>query len=161
MDLTAQFCGRSAKFKLLASKLERLGVVIRHTDEAHRLLYSTYHNNYQTFHAIAACDFIVSDGKVNTETALPLLYAILKNKPIISLAKPSFSRSVDSFTVHTIRTCMPHIHINNLAELNDAELQLFVAGAIEQFSYELPKRTTTLIRSRVRTYFKALEQQIY
>ena len=149
----------------LKSMLAHIGINVTHPTSDESLFYSTdtgekqahYENELAFYRSIAHSSFhiIYNDAPITRAAALPILYAMLNNRPILMTGAPVFAGDIDLFARETILQHMPAFHSVNLPELELAELSLLLQK-LKPFDYRLSKQEQVLISARVRQLFRTL-----
>ena len=116
-----------------------------------------YNNELDFYEAIADSTFhiIHSNERIDELISQQILYAMLKNRPIVMTSKLRFGPDVSAFTRELIEKHSPSLHIVDLAALDLTELSN-VLGKLKTIDYGLSNSERILIRSRVKSHFRKL-----
>ena len=176
MDFVTQIGGKyhpnNKLLFALKDKLMPLGIEVTHpisqdfvSDTANGFdpaVFSSYNVGLDYYESIAESNFHIvcnsfedNDGYVGESAAREILYAMLKNRPIILLFNPNLKPSIDHLTRDIITRHQSQLHVANLLAMDDQEIESYLDKvAASQPAYDLSSHEKTLIRSRVRTYFR-------
>ena len=170
MHLVSQISGNNRR-KILALRdiLEQQNVTVTHLgleDEflsawddawfAHYAELAMYESiDQSSFHAVYN-----ENGFTSRDLALQILYAMLKNKPILICELPTFADDVDTFTQRLISSRLHSFAITNLTKAQRAEINSALRHlANTKIDYMLSPHDEVLIRSKVRNYLRELTNQ--
>lgn len=93
---------------------------------------------------------------IGYNTATQILFAMIKNKPILMLDLPQFSPDIDLFAHELIERCLGKILVMNVHIFEPQELQMFLDSLGGPINYVLTRQDKALIQSRVRRHFYSL-----
>lgn len=178
MDLTTQLGGsyRPDNHALFAvkKKLQDAGILVRHpmTEEFVTDGEKTYGYNPEAWSreeveldqlgSIATCDVhIVCNeladqmGYIGPDTARCLLYALLKNKPVILLHRPFFDQQVDKRTAKIIGSREALFNIIDLQQTKKLK-EALGAVLLERVNYDLSQSEHDFIQKRMQKHIREL-----
>lgn len=169
MNVSTQISGdihsHSPALHALRHMLIQLGIHVAHPTEDEPLFYTTsmnaawqqYNNELDFYEAIANSAFhiIHNDKKIDELTSQQILYAILKNRPIVMTSGLVFSPKVSTFTRELIEK---HAHSFQFVDLDGLDLIEFshIFGKFKTIDYVLSDSEKVLINSRVKSHFRRL-----
>lgn len=154
MDLSVHILDRDASYQTTMTLLKQLDVNVEHSQADHFALYNTYREAFSEFHHINSADVVIIGSKISNDNALQLLYAILKNKPIIAPNRLQYD-TTDSLTQAIIKKAAPHIYLKDITTLEETSLHRFLTEIHKQpTNYHLEPAQAALIRARVRAFFR-------
>ena len=149
----------------LKSMLAHIGIHVAHPVKDESLFYETdtsavwhhYDKELEFYDSIAHSSFhiVYNDGRIDNEIGLQILYAMLKERPILMTGAPVFSDDLNLFVRDTIQKHLREFHSINLPELELTELSLLLQK-LKPTSYSLSKNETVLINARVKGLFRDL-----
>lgn len=144
--------------------LAHLGILTTHSVREEPSAYRATKNIWQGYgeevafyESIARSPFhiIYNDAEINDRVGSQILYAILKNRPIIMTGTPIFSQQLHPFISEVIVNHFHDFHSINLPQLDLSELQeLF--GKLKRTNYRLTRSEEVLMRAQIRAHFRAL-----
>ena len=158
----------------LKSMLAHIGINVAHPVKDESLFYETdtstpwqhYENELAFYDSIAHSSFhvVYNDGSIDNEIGLQILYAMLKERPILMTGAPVFSDDLSLFIRDTLKKHLHDFHSINLPELELTELSRLLVK-LKPTSYSLSKNERVLINARVKALFRDLlneakEQQL-
>lgn len=158
----------------LKSMLAHIGINVAHPVKDESLFYETdtstpwqhYENELAFYDAIAHSSFhvVYNDGSIDNEIGLQILYAMLKERPILMTGAPVFSDDLNLFIRDTLKKHLHDFHSINLPELELTELSRLLTK-LKPTSYSLSKNERVLINAKVKALFRDLlseakEQQL-
>lgn len=169
MNVATQISGNisshSPALHALRHMLIQLGIHVARPTQDEPLFYTTtmntawrqYNNELNFYEAIADSTFhiVYSSEKIDELVSQQILYAMLKNRPIVVTGKLVFSSKVGTFTRDLIGKHLRSFHLLDLADLDLAELSR-VLSKLKTVDYALSKSEKILIRSRVKSHFRKL-----
>jgi hypothetical protein len=152
----------------LKSMLAHIGIHVAHPVKDESLFYggdtSTLWQHYdkelEFYDSIGRSSFhiIYNDGVIDNEIGLQILYAMLKERPILMTGAPVFSDDISLFVRDTIVKHSPKFHSINLPELELTELSLLLQK-LKPTNYSLSKHEKVLINARVKALFRHLLEE--
>ncbi len=155
MDLSVHIINKGNNSQIIAAHLKDLGINVDFSHDDHYALYNTYHDLFGNFHHISTASVVVINGSITPNNTLEILYAILKNKPIISIGNTDCTDEVDNFTQKLIKKAKSHFLTKDISQVDEAELSRFLSEITKQpVDYHLESHQTALIRARVRAFFR-------
>lgn len=128
-------------------------------------IYSKHPSNYSQaefdFAELRDSDALVIPNKIDVpssnEAIIHILYAMLLSKPIILYAPLSFNEDVDGFTKSVINTRLSKLIICDLTMLDERDTETLLRNTLNStINYVLTKHQQTLIRAKLRAYFRRL-----
>ena len=149
------------------SMLSHIGINVAHPSGDEPLFYDDasaawlqYDQELAFYKAIASSSFhiVYADAAIDNKAGLQMLYAMLKERPIIITGKPEFSRNLNLFIRDTLDKHINQVHVIDLAEFELAELSMLL-HKLKPVSYSLSKSEKTLIAARIRALFRSLAYQ--
>jgi hypothetical protein len=169
MNVATQISGNirpgNTALHALKTMLTHIGIHVAHPTADESLFYETdtnavwrqYDNELAFYKSIADSSFhiIYNDGAIDEEIGTQILYAMLKNRPILMTGAPAFSDNLTPFIRDTIKKHFHDFHSMNLPELELTELSLLLQK-LKPLDYSLSKGEKILIRARVRSLFRHL-----
>lgn len=172
MNITTQISGNihphSAALHALKDMLTQLGINVAHPAQDESLLYKTdpntawqrYNTQLSFYESIADSAFhiLYNDEKISDDVSKEVLYAMLKNRPILMTGKPVFASNVSAFTRELITKHMHQFHSINLPDLELTELSSLLSR-IKPVEYELLGSEKVLVKSRIKMHFRKLLDQ--
>lgn len=152
-------------FRTLENILFQLGITIAHggTDEpffyeaSETEAWEKYHNQLALYESISNSTFhiIFNDDPIDEAAASEILYAMLKNRPILMTGTLAFSDELNPFIKEIIVRHVPEFHAINLPELELSEVDALLRQ-LKTTSYQLSSSEKLLIRHRLKMYFRDL-----
>jgi len=149
----------------LKNMLTYIGIHVTHPTADESLFYETdahagwqqYDHELTFYNSIAGSSFhiIYNDGEIDEEIGMQILYAMLKNRPILMTGAPVLSTDLNLFVRDTIKKHLHEFHSINLAELELTELSILL-HKLQPISYSLSKSEKVLINARLRRLFRNL-----
>lgn len=169
MNVATQISGNirpgNTALRALKSMLSYVGIIVTHPTADESLFYETdanaawrqYDNELEFYRSIADSSFhiIYNDGEIDNEIGLQIVYAMLKNRPILMTGMPVFASDLSLFIRDTIKKHMRDFHFVKLAELELTELSLLL-NQLKPTNYNLTKSEKILINARVKSLFRSL-----
>lgn len=167
-QISGDFYPHNIPLLTFKNMLAQLGVSVTHPTQDESFSYThkvnaawqKYNNELFFYESIAASTFhiLYNDGAVDKDIARQIIYAILKNRPIVMIGELAFAKEVSSFTRELITSHMDQFHIVDLVELDLTELsRLFTK--IKPIDYQLLSIEKILINAQVKAHFRALLDQ--
>ena len=110
------------------------------------------------YESIAKAPFhlVFCGDSISAQTANELLYAMLKDIPIIMIGAPRLSNNIGYYAKETLASRLKHLPAINLPELEAEELHYLLTHISKRTDYHLNHSQQVLIRSRVRAYLHEL-----
>jgi len=152
----------------LKSMLAHVGINVAHPVKDGSLFYETdasamwqyYDKELEFYDSIARSSFhiVYNDGTIDNEIGLQILYAMLKERPILMTGAPVFSEDLNLFIRDTIKKHSQKFHSINLPELELTELSLLLQK-LKPTTYSLSKNEKVLINARVKALFRGLLEE--
>lgn len=105
--------------------------------------------------AFSPFHIVYNDETIDNEMGLQILYAMLKERPIIMTSTPVLANDLNLFIRDIIRKHLPEFHSINLPEFELIELSLLL-HKLKPTNYHLSKTEQVLINARVKTLFRDL-----
>jgi hypothetical protein len=149
----------------LKSLLAHIGIKVARPVEDESFFYESdianlwrrYDNELAFYRSIADSPFhiVYNDGEIDNEIGSQIVYAMLKNRPILMTGKPVFSISLTPMIREILEKRMHYIHSINLPELELAELSLLLAK-LKPVDYCLSKGEKVLVNARIKAHFRDL-----
>ena len=149
----------------LKSMLAHIGIHVAQPVKDESLFYeadaSTMWQHYdkalEFYDSIARSSFhiVYNDGTIDNEIGLQILYAMLKERPILMTGAPVFSDDLSLFIRDTLKKHSQKFHSINLPELELTELSLLLQK-LKPTNYSLSKNEKVLINARVKALFRDL-----
>lgn len=103
-----------------------------------------------------------SHSPLTLDMSIKLLYAMLKQRPIIISGRLSFAASIGFSTKTLIKSRLKYCYASSILDLDPEEQRFLISNIPETTDYHLSHTQTVLIRSHVRAYlhelFKELKQ---
>ena len=169
MNVATQISGHiyphSTSLLALKKMFTQLGIYVAHPSQDEPLSYTAHVNaawrQYDTelsfYEAVAESAFHVlyNDEKINDDVSRQILYAMVKNRPIVMTGKPIFSSEVSAFTRKLITSHMDQFHMVDLPELELTQLS-HLFGKIKPVDYNLQGSEKILINARIKAHFREL-----
>lgn len=169
MNVATQISGNirpgNTALHALKTMLAHIGINVAHPTADESLFYETdanaawqhYDNELEFYQAIADSSFhiIYNDGEIDEDIGMQIMYAMLKNRPILMTGAPVFSENLSLFVRDTIKKHVHSFHSMKLPELELTELSLLL-HKLKPTDYSLSRREKILIRARVRSLFRDL-----
>jgi hypothetical protein len=171
MSVATQISGNihpnNSAFKALITMLMQLDVTVEHSPKNKPSFYDTelqlawqhYNNQLSVYESIAESTFhiVYNDGPIDDEIGSQILYAILKNRPVVMTGAPIFSKDINPFVRETIIEHLHHFHSILLTELELDELDSLLKQ-LKATDYHLSNSKRILIHAHVKMYFRDLLQ---
>ncbi|MDX2776545.1 hypothetical protein PV379_04235 [Streptomyces caniscabiei] len=151
----------------LIETLGRLGVQATHPPMEELFIINSQHpawHHYDTqlavYESIAEAPFhiIFNEGEINEEIGRQIVFAMLKNRPILMTGAPAFSKKLSPFFRDLITAKMQLFHSMKLPELETEEMQTLL-GHLGPQDYGLTESERVLINSRVKAHFRRLLEE--
>lgn len=152
----------------LKSMLAHIGIHVAHPVKDESLFYGGdmsilwqhYDKELEFYDSIGRSSFhiIYNDGVIDNEIGLQILYAMLKERPILMTGAPVFSDDISLFIRDTIIKHSQKFHSINLPELELTELSLLLQK-LKPTNYSLSKHEKILINARVKALFRNLLEE--
>lgn len=152
-------------FKTLEHILFQLGITIAHGGTAEPFFYEAseteaweqYHQQLALYESISNSTFhiLFNDEPIDEVISSEILYAMLRNRPILMTGEPSFSDDLSPFVKNIIVRHMPEFHTITLPELELTEVDT-ILRQLKTTNYELSNSEQLLIKNRLKTYFRDL-----
>lgn len=169
MNVATQISGniRPGNKALLALKsmLTHIGINVAHPIKDESFFYKTdtsmswqhYDKELEFYDAIARSSFhiVYNDGAIDNETGLQILYAMLKERPILMTGAPVFAKDLNLFLRDTLKKHLQEFHSINLPELELTELSKLLSK-LKKTNYSLSKNEKVLINAKVKALFRDL-----
>ncbi len=169
MNVATQISGniRPGNKALLALKsmLTHIGIYVAHPVKDELFFYDAdvdmpwqhYDKELEFYDSIARSSFhiVYNDGVINNEIGLQILYAMLKERPILMTGAPIFADDLSLFMRDTLKKHLHELHSINLPELELTELSILLSK-LKPTSYSLSKNETVLINASVKALFRNL-----
>lgn len=149
------------------SMLAHIGINVAHPSGDESLFYTNanaawqrYDQELAFYRAIASSSFhiIYADEAIDNQTGLQMLYAMLKERPIIVTGTPTFANKLNPFIRDTLTKHIHEVHVINLPEFELTELSMLL-HKLKPVSYNLSKGEKTLITAGIRMLFRNLAHQ--
>jgi hypothetical protein len=146
------------------SMLAHIGINVAHPSGDESLFYTNanaawqqYEQELAFYRAIASSSFhiIYADEAIDNRAGLQMLYAMLKERPIVVAGTPVFADNLNMFIRDTLNKHMHEVHVINLPEFELTELSLLL-HKLKPVSYNLSKGEKTLIAAGTRMLFRNL-----
>jgi hypothetical protein len=150
-------------FKTLVGLLDGIGVHATHpTDESFYInsqhpAWHHYDTQLALYESIAHAPFhiLFNDGAITEDVARQMLYAILKERPVLMTGSPVFDDSISLFSKDILRRHVPLFHSINLPALEQTEIASLITR-LSPVDYMLNESEKVLIQSRVKAHFRRL-----
>jgi hypothetical protein len=152
----------------LGTMLSHIGIKVAHSEKDEPFFYGAdpsmawqhYDKQLEFYDSIAKSSFhiVYNDGIIDNEVGLQILYAMLKERPILMTGAPIFADDLNLFIRDTLKKHLQELHSINLPELELTELSLLL-HKLKKTNYSLSKNEKVLIQSRVRALFRDLHVQ--
>jgi hypothetical protein len=168
MNLSTQIGGSHQQIiKSLRDMLTHQDITVAHPSQD-ELIFSSgddpwtrYETELSFFESIAMSSFHIvanTNGVIDYDISLQIIYAMLKEKPTILLNKPTFDKSVDAFTreVITARFDLGLLQVKDLSAMEAAEINYLLKNADTHLDYKLTSHEAALIQSHVKAHFRML-----
>ncbi len=149
----------------LKSMLIQLGIHVTHPPQDESFFYKTnintawqrYNHHLFFYESIAASSFHIvhADDPIDEHISRHILYAMLKNRPIIMMGKLAFSDEVSAFTKQLIKRHASTFHSIDLLALELVGLSQ-VLRTIRPIDYALLGSEKILINARIKSHFRDL-----
>jgi hypothetical protein len=149
----------------LKTMLTHIGIIVTHPTADESLFYETdanaawqqYDNELAFYRSIASSSFhfIYNDGSIDEEIGTQIMYAMLKNRPILMTGVPVFASDISLFIRDTIKKHLHDFHPVKLPDLELTELSLLL-HKLKPTDYSLSRSEKVLIQARVRSLFRNL-----
>jgi hypothetical protein len=156
--------GNKALFAL-KTMLAHIGINVTQPAQDESLFYKTdmnaawqhYEKEVDFYKSIehSAFHIVYNDGPITNEIGLQILYAMLKERPIIMTGAPNFDDNLLSFIRDTITKHFHDFHSINLPELELTELSLLLYK-LKPTNYSLSKGDKILIRAGLKAFFRSI-----
>ncbi|HEX6461685.1 MAG TPA: hypothetical protein VFZ58_00235 [Candidatus Saccharimonadales bacterium] len=155
MDLSVHIVGQDSSSEAIAARLKGLGINVDQLHGDYSVLYNTYQNVFESFHKITTADVVLIGSQVTPDNVLEVLYAVLKNKPIVTNGTASCADGVDNFSKEIINKSLAHFYAKDITKIDEAQLRHFLTETASQaVNYQLQSYQAALIRARVRAFFR-------
>jgi hypothetical protein len=148
--------------------LTHIGIDVTHPIRDESFFYNTntsnawhyYNQEIDFYESIAGSAFhvIYNDELIDEEVSMQILYAMLKQRPIVMAGAPHFSESVHPFTKGLITRNMPLFHSADLPELELTELS-HLLSQLKPTEYKLQNSEKILVHANIQKHFRALLDQ--
>lgn len=172
MNISTQISGHiyreSAHLHTFTHLLIQLGIQVAYPDQDESFFYKAdlnaawrhYNRELEFYESIASSSFHVlyNDGPISDDTALEILYAVLKNRPIVVIDTLVFAKNVSSFGRDLIMQHAEKFHMVDVPELELSELNELLR-AIKPIDYHLLGSERLLISAQIKAHFRALLEQ--
>jgi hypothetical protein len=149
----------------LKSMLTHIGINVAHPVKDEQFFYEAdmdmpwqqYHKELEFYDSITRSSFhiVYNDGPIDNEIGLQILYAMLKERPILMTGAPVFADDLSLFIRDTLKKHLQDFHSINLPELELTELSILLSK-LKPTSYSLSKNEKVLINSRIKALFRNL-----
>lgn len=166
MNLTTQLTTtKESSIKSLREKLEAQDIKVAHPTRDEPIFYenendpwSRYESQLNLFESIAMSSFhiVMNEGALTNDAGLQILYALIKNKPVIMLQEPTFEKSVDALTREIITSHITKLQVADLNDMEPAEISFLLKNLPEHIDYQLTAHQEALIKSHVKAHFRSL-----
>jgi len=123
-------------------------------------LWHHYDKKLEFYDAIGKSSFhiVYNDDKIDNEVGLQILYAMLKERPILITGAPVFADNLNLFIRDTLKKHMQEFHSIDLPELELTELSRLLYK-LKPTNYSLSKNEKVLIKAGVKMLFRNLTAQ--
>ena len=169
MNVATQISGNirpnSNTFASLVSLLAYIGIYVTQSPADESLFYAPeaneawqqYNEALDFYESIAHSAFhiVSADEPITQETGLHILYAMTKNRPIVTTGALHFSATLSPFIKGIVAKHGALFHSVNPATLDLPDLQRLL-GTLQPTDYRLSKTQHILIASMVKTHFRTL-----
>jgi hypothetical protein len=149
----------------LHTMLAHVGINVAHPAKDEPLFYGAdkstvwhhYDKELEFYNHIGKSSFHIvhNDGAIDNEIGLQILYAMLKERPILMTGAPVFAEDCNLFIRDTLKKHLQEFHSVNLPELELTELSLLLQK-LRPTSYSLSKNEKVLINAGVKMLFRNL-----
>jgi len=149
----------------LGTMLSHIGIKVAHPTKDEPFFYETdpsmpwqhYNKELEFYDSIGKSSFhiVYNDGIIDNKIGLQILYAMLKERPILMTGAPVFSDDLSLFIRETLNKHLQEFHSINLPELELTELSLLLYK-LKPTNYSLSKNENVLIRAKVKAHFRDL-----
>lgn len=148
---------------VLVSMLGNLGVRAAHpTDESFYInsqhpAWHHYDTQIALYESIAQSPFhiVFNDGPITEEVGRQILYALLKERPILMTGAPTFDATISPFAKEIIVKRFDTFHSMLLPGLEPSEMNELITR-VKPVDYRLSENEKVLIHSRIKTHFRHL-----
>ena len=157
----------NAAFKNLLAMLTKLGIYVEHSPKNRPSFYDTelqlawqqYNNQLALYESIADSTFhiIYNDGPIDDDIGSQILYAVLKNRPVVMAGAPTFTDDIHPFVREIIIKQMRHFHSVLLGELELDDLDTLLKQ-LKPTTYSLSNSQKVLIHAHIKAHFRDLLQ---
>lgn len=147
----------------LKSLLSLVGIKVAHPSQDESLFYETdtkaiwrhYDRELAFYQSIANSPFhiVYNDAPIDSEIATQIIYAMLKNRPILMTGTPVFAETLAPLSRDTINKHIHYVHSINLADLELTELSMLLAK-LKPIDYSFSKQEKVLMRALIRAHFR-------
>lgn len=150
----------------LVSMLGNLGVRAAHpADESFYInsqhpAWHHYDTQLALYESIAQSPFhiVFNDGAITEDVGRQILYALLKERPILMTGAPTFDTSLSPFAKDIIVKRINQFHSVLLPGLEQSEMNELIKR-VKPINYHLNENEKVLIRSRVKAHFRRLLEE--
>ncbi|HKR81579.1 MAG TPA: hypothetical protein VJR27_01105 [Candidatus Saccharimonadales bacterium] len=122
-------------------------------------LWTPYETNLDYYESIASSDIYLvhnDDGIITEPMARGILFALLKQKPIVFLCRPLFDESVGALVRQTIRARLNRYTLLDVRTADDRTMRAHFASVPKMVDYHLQKREKAIISAILRKHFRDL-----
>lgn len=149
------------------SMLAHIGINVAHPSSDESLFYTDanavwrqYEQELAFYRAIAGSSFhiVYADDRIDNKTGLQILYAMLKERPIVITGTPQLADNLNLFIRDTLAKHLDEVHVISLPEFELTELSLLL-HKLKPVNYNLSKGEKTLISAATRALFRSLAYQ--
>lgn len=169
MNIATQISGniRPGNKALFALKtmLAHIGIKVTQSVQDESLFHKTnmkvawqhYEKEVDFYKSIehSAFHIIYNDGPISNEIGLQVLYAMVKDRPILMTGLPLFADDLNLLIRDTLTKHVREFHSINLPELELTELSRLLTK-LKPVSYSLSKSEKILINARIKGFFRDL-----
>lgn len=152
----------------LKSMLTHVGINVTQPAKDESFFYASgsgaswhqYENELAFYNSIAHSSFhvVYNDDAIDNEAGLQILYAMLKERPILMTGAPVFADGLNLFIRDTIKKHVQEFHSINLPELELTELSRLLVK-LKPTNYSLSKNEKVLIKAGVKALFRNLSEE--
>jgi hypothetical protein len=145
--------------------LTHVGINVAHPEKDEPLFYGAdtgmvwqhYDKELEFYDSIGKSSFhiVYNDGTIDNEIGLQILYAMLKERPVLMTGAPVFSDDLNLFIRDTLQKHLREFHSVNLPELELTELSRLLYK-LKPTNYSLSKNEKVLINAGVKMLFRNL-----
>lgn len=149
----------------LKSMLFQLGIQVTHAgsdelffyDADEDIVWQKYNSELAFYESIANSAFhiIYNDEAIDEGIASEILYALIKNRPILMTGAPAFADDLSPFMRDIIIRHLPQFHSINLPELELTEIDVLLRK-LETTNYHLTSSEKIHINNRIKMHFRTL-----